>query len=764
MPKKKGKSPVAEDSERAHGSITPPSAINPTFPNHANSTMPSTSAKAKAKASQLPQASLASGASSSLIICRNKISANQIQLRRHWRYISCFHGPWLQMPIEILEAIANVNYNTPRPRPIDAAVFFDLVKVRRLVDEASNLAVRAASDIASPTLTNVNGGIPSNLNYSLTMGTPSHGAKLSRERKFRMREQASQKLSRAYRLDEIACSVATMQGASPLEDVGALVLQRNPQDPDAKYVHFFHEKIPSRHLVESTTLQPLLEIIAEHPGEPEILRTQATVRCFKADFNGAINDLTHALSITQSRNPSHKSSFNEHLPVQDPSRNRRRHQDIILSEQDQPSSLDGQLYFQRASANLTMACHHVMDSFDPVSFTDPAEADAYFRGEGGSRPAGPLDDKLLKIQADSRRLAKNCAKRALKDYMSFLSQFEYTPNLPPKVAKDFNERVSLAIHNMRNHRLSDPGTPPEPHTVYNLTELFAPVPPSDLPPYPSQDVAKQGVTLEGLGSSTGESITYHPLLTDALHSLLLCHSVVQTSAKELQRHAYMVARLVRLTDGYPVFQASRSPARTDWIEVIRRADNWLQLSAPWENLCAPAPLSLYDNYPAFKPAANGKAASAAASLLNGSPSPSVPVGDADDRRKDRIRQQAIIEALNDERVFDEATFRASIDAREKRAEADTLEMPSGADDAGPSAVTGDQDNQPMRRWSPEDGREHPIMTERAEAIAQWVVEAPHVTGLTRRKKRLKKTNGAASKVEEAEEAVGRLDIDNAEKA
>ena len=60
-----------------------------------------------------------------------------------------------------------------------------------------------------------------------------------------MREQAIQKLSKAYHLDEIACSVATMQSASPLEDVASLLLQRNPQDPDGKYVHFFHEKIPS---------------------------------------------------------------------------------------------------------------------------------------------------------------------------------------------------------------------------------------------------------------------------------------------------------------------------------------------------------------------------------------------------------------------------------------------------------------------------------------------------------------------------------------
>ena len=51
------------------------------------------------------------------------------------------------------------NYNTPRPRPIDPAVFFDLVKIRRLVDDATDLAVRATSGVASSAMFN---GTPQN--------------------------------------------------------------------------------------------------------------------------------------------------------------------------------------------------------------------------------------------------------------------------------------------------------------------------------------------------------------------------------------------------------------------------------------------------------------------------------------------------------------------------------------------------------------------------------------------------------------------------
>ena len=57
-----------------------------------------------------------------------------------------------------------------------------------------------------------------------------------------MRDMAAQRLAAAYRCDEIATSVATMQSASSLDDVAAHVLRRNAQDLDALYVHFFHEK------------------------------------------------------------------------------------------------------------------------------------------------------------------------------------------------------------------------------------------------------------------------------------------------------------------------------------------------------------------------------------------------------------------------------------------------------------------------------------------------------------------------------------------
>ncbi|KAL6902702.1 hypothetical protein GGI43DRAFT_382881 [Trichoderma evansii] len=807
MAKKKVKQAVGEEDG---GIGSQPSAPIPAT--HQAAPSPSPSSRQKSGTADAAQ-------STGLAICRNK----------HWRYISSYHGPWLQMPYEILETIANINYNTPLPRPLDAASFFDLVKVRRLVDEATNLAVRAASDIASPTLTNVNGGFPSiSSMISHGMGAPGHSGRLSRERKFKMREQASQKLARAYRLDEIVCSVATMQGASPLEDVGNLVLQRNSRDPDAKYVHFFHEKIPSRKMAESTSLEPLTEIVGDRPGEPEVLRTRATVKVFQNDLEGAVSDLTHALSISLFIHKSHQPK-QEDTQVVDSQRTaaRRRPHDVILPEKDQPSSLEAQLYFQRASVYLTLASDNAVSSMPTSSQANgkPAITNSG-DGEAGAEISDP-GQEISQKQSESRKMAKTFAKRAIKDYMSFLSNLHYSPNLPAKIAKEFNDRVSMVMHGIRSSRAIDTGSLTTSHTVYSLPDLFRSVPPTDIPPYPPQDLMKQSVQ-QPLDEAACEWVTYHPLLSDALHSLLLAHCLAQTSTKELQRHAYMVARLVRLSDGYPLFQANRSSARADWTELVHCAGNWLQLSSSWDNLCQPAPLPSYLEDPCkhhcLKHGSSHKttpqsersiAASAAAALVGGGTFDAADAAaEEEQRRKDLIREQAIADTLDDERVTDEASFRAAVKARERRAQqnealfsdkssngaAATIKPGPGLSMNGSNGTNGmngtydtshakstkitngingsngsdsarngyraikETDLEPLtsQRWSAEDGKEYTLTTERANAIARWVQEAPVVTGMTKRKKRTKKTDGSANghstKVNEAEKSIERLEI------
>ncbi|KAI9644728.1 hypothetical protein NHQ30_006754 [Ciborinia camelliae] len=731
----------------------------------------STTSMPKSKDTKSPQ----QPSTSALIICRNK----------HWRYISSFHGPWLQLPPEVLEALANNNYALPRPRPIDPAVFFDIFKIRQLVDDATNIAVRAASGVTSSSLTNslnAGNGLLGNGGTALGLGIGGGGgnAKLSKERKHRMREQATQKLSKAYHLDEIACSVATMQSASTLEDVAQLVLQRNPNDSDAKYVHFFHEKIPSRQLAECTSLQPLDEVIADRPSEGEILRTRAVTKIFKEDFVGAAQDLTSALQVCRYYQNQHKAGRQQIQLANGAADGSQRHNggrwrdEFKLDEEDHPSSLETQLLFHRAGVYLTIACQHVDAALPPDSSPLNSWQDVEKAMESPwSSPKGettngkangvngttdqapemnPAEREAHMNRLEARKVVKTNAKRALRDYVAYLSHLDYTPGLPAEITEEFVRKVNLAAngykisrpppskqskkgldlesnaslsngqlsdalvphpgHNGRSRPQSSTSRPPDvpslpPPKVHQISSLFSATPPADLPPYPETAttlttkqqlrVSQSEATQHILASADcHEALTYHPLLTDALHSLLLCHCLVQTSARELQRHAHMVARLARVCDGYPIFQAARSPSRADWIEVIRRNDNWISLAASWETLCAPAPL------PGQAPSSQQKETAA--------------------QKKERLKQQAIMEALEDDRVHDEASFHAAVAARQRRQEeearkAEGREMP--------------------KRWAQEDGKEYPISTDRAHAIVRWIREAPlggDGTGLKKKKR------------------------------
>ena len=655
----------------------------------------------------------------------------------------------------MLDSLAYSNYVAPRPRPIDPAVFFDLVKIRRLVEEATTLAVRAANGTTSSSLgahLNGGGGILGGGGNVLGLGLGGGGptTKLSKERKHRMRELATQKLSEAYNMDEIAASVATMQSASTLEDVAKLVLQRNPKDSDAKYVHFFHEKIPSRMLAQSTSLTPLTEVIQDRPADGAPLRTRAITRIFKDDFTGAAKDLTEALAVCRFNAAQHRAGQGQGAlattsrPAERHNGNNTSHQyEAKIDEENKPASLEPQLLFHRANVYLTLACQHIhtgLDGYDPTKENDQNSSDG-------------VETEAAKLRAGARKLVKTYAKRSLRDYLMFLSNFDYSPGLPYAFTEDFFWKVNAAANgktrpralpnnrllemsgnsNLSNGALSDVvaettinddgpssdnsiAAQSRPHyslptpEVHQVSALFSSTPPANLPPYPmtSQELvpayknssAKSFLT----DAARHEAVTYHPLLTDALHSLLLCHSLIQTSPKEHLRHAHMAARLARVCDGYPIFLAARSPSRADWIEVIRRANNWIGLQQSWETLCAPAPLPGH--------------------------SKSVKK-ETEQEMKERCRQEAIMEALADERVHDEASFQAAVAARERLAE-DQRNEELNHDGAGP------------KRWAQSDGKEYPISTERADAVSRWVREAPRGVDGAKKPKRNGKKNGAGN--------------------
>ncbi|GME43420.1 hypothetical protein GTA08_BOTSDO04543 [Neofusicoccum parvum] len=716
-----------------------------------------------AKTKPPPRAGLQPAAGSSpppapaLIICRNK----------HWRYISSFHGPWLQLPPEILESLANSNFQAPRPHPVDPAVFYDLVKIRKAVDEATNLAVRAASGLTSAALSSqanaANGILGSAAQLGLGYVGGGQNTKLSRERKYRMRELATQKLSHAYHLDEIAASVATMQSASTLEDVAQFVLQRTAADSDAKYVHFFHEKIPSRMMAEYTPLDPLNDIICERPNDSSPLRTRALAKLFKEDYTGAARDLTDGLAIARYIQQQHRVG-NDQLVLARTAReeaearraNPREWRDQPVKEEDQPSSLETQLLFHRAGTYFTLACQHVHEALDGLKdFEAQRNMQKDCLEPGIELPSlSPEDKEANRRRLENRKLVKTYAKRALRDYIAFLSHFDYTPGLNPAVAEDFLRKVNDVANGAKNSKSSyreriqeltdsspevngqtsdalipcqrdnESSSPSNsswslpPPEIHQVSALFSSTPPPNLPPYPppqshpARPPNNGNPTLSAFADSQ-EAVTYHPLLPDALHSLLLCHALAQTPPTELRRHACNAARVARVCDGYPVFLAARSPARADWIDVLRRAGaGWLDLGAPWDQLCRPAPL----------PSSCGQEGGGGGAA------------ESDRRRGERRRQEAVLDALADERVVDEKSFKQAVRARE-RGNGDAAVAGEGPGGGVPQQKANGNAKKEPRRWAQEDGREYPVCTERAEAVARWVREAPRGGGEKKRKGR-----------------------------
>ncbi|KAL8712228.1 MAG: hypothetical protein Q9220_003379 [cf. Caloplaca sp. 1 TL-2023] len=645
---------------------------------------------------------------------------------------------------EVLESLAYSNHALPKPRPIDSAVFFDLVKIRRAIEDAADLAVRAASGITSSSLRSLTQAQDGRYGGRGAAPGPSFGgAKLSRERKHKMRQLASQKLSAAYHLDEIATSVATMQSASTLEEVAKIVLQQTTNDTDANYVHFFHEKIPSRMFAEYTSFQPLDAAIRDRPADGPLLRTRAFAKVLKNDFSGAIEDLTKALATSHCLSIQHHTKMEQKKDSNAQARTEacsdgfaEKDDNSKIHENEQPSSLKAQLLFHRAGAYLALACQNIASSLDVPQNCDPHDDSTHAGSTNGSSEI-PLQDQCKPSCVEARKAVKSYAKRALRDYLSFLILFEYASSPPIDghglalrsiEAASRSENLASKLNDVHlespTDAASDRSAPCEAlvscagenahqqpegelnrHSsqlplakVFSLAELFAPSPPPDLPPYPVQSTqlstALQRQTTgynadaaqsDNCSFGTEEGLTYHPLLTEALHSLLLCHALVQTPMKEHLRHAHMVARLTRLCDGYPIFATAKASSCVDWSDIIARTDNWIGLEQSWEDLCAP----VFQNGQRTTPARE----------------------QTQEQIQAQRREQAFEDALTDERVCDEATFHAALAAREQKAKGSNLQVSN----ISPASFA---------QWPDTDGDEGYPGSERAVAIARWVKEAP----------------------------------------
>lgn len=420
-----------------------------------------------------------------------------------------------------------MNFNCPRPQLTHPSVYFDLVEIKKLVDEAAETALNGAT-----------GRGPSHRSSVTVFGEP-----LSEARILKMQEQAIQKLSRAYKIDEIATAACIGEPSPSLKTVASEVLKVQPDNLDARYVHFFHETIDLSTLANSCAVEPLNYIITKSPRDPALWRTRAFAKAVKMDIVGAIEDITKALPMLGCQGSQHQAASGP----SGPSQNTTAYGNSTLQEDGRPSGLASQLYFYRASYNVSLACQYLADSLP---------ADSKRQENADHEPQ--LEEK--------RKHVKTYAKTAIRDFLMFFSFFTYSP----KQYHQYDSQPGSSADTTSNSPDSAAFSILDP--LYPISELFDAAPPSDLPPTGNGKIA--------------EILTSHPLLLESLHRFLISHALAQTSTKELSRHAEMVARLTRVDKGSPISPRVRPAAYTEWIEILNLTNNWIKLAQPWEELCA----------------------------------------------------------------------------------------------------------------------------------------------------------------------------------
>ncbi|KAG7451836.1 uncharacterized protein BT62DRAFT_940797 [Guyanagaster necrorhizus] len=594
-----------------------------------------------------------------------------ISRNKHWRYISSYHGPWLQLPIELLESLLVLNLDpatlsatepripsipptpnsntnrirdrsfrdlndfsppdSPRaslaslplpppipppqpgkatPPPIDPGVFRNVTSIRRLIDEAAELSVRASSGLSAAELGSMRGGSVGlggspwaaaqtlGINPLGNVGGTGRNVAMSAMRIHRLRALAVQKLAQAYKADEIASSVMVMQGGSVFDDVAERVLKVDPNDADAKYVHFFHEKIPSRQLAESTTTEVLDELIRAQPQRLEFYRTRGIVRCFRDEYPEATRDFTYALKESraawkakvghtdrggpsESRTKSSKKrksgsgKTNGQAPpsgtstidsaVEGPDGEPLLIHPSVLP--DAPDPIEPQLLFLRGAAYLQHAIYLIegavlqLEGIRKAPSIDGAELRLCYleNGKYGGVEIGHPDGPLGKMGGAKVRAYRDALgegrfkdqvtallKKSIRDHDKFLAHFDTLES--SNSVFDSGEDVAKQVE-----------------YAFLLSESIRPGNHSNgsAPAFPLSDAPAMFTT-------------YHPLLVESHFSVLICQLMLADFSGLLKRFIHTAA-LVDGLEGYPVFLPPRSMAQAEFIEVLER------LAGGWKN-------------------------------------------------------------------------------------------------------------------------------------------------------------------------------------
>ncbi|KAI0830859.1 hypothetical protein BC628DRAFT_1355945 [Trametes gibbosa] len=496
------------------------------------------------------------------------------------------------------------------PPPIDPGVFRSVTHIRRLIDEASELSVRASSGLSAAALGSMRAGPGMNGSAWATaqslglspLGDGGNGRNvaMSAMRVHRLRALAVQKLAAAYKTDEIASSVMVMQGGSVFEDIAERVLKIDPSDVDARYVHFFHEKIPSRQLAESTSTSLLDELIAQNPHRLEFLRTRGIVHCFRDEYALAARDFTHALKEARTIRKARTVHINANLGDKQRSKGAKKKkgkagssnsngqappagtsvsegrtdgvafegESVMLHPSvlpDAPEPIETQCLFLRAAAYLQHAVFLIeeaifkLEGIHKMGSVDGAEMRLCYleNGEYGGVEVGNPDGPLGKSDGVKMRAYRTAltepafrehiltlVKKSMRDHRQFLAHFDTLESAPGYADVDIAQRTEYAFLLSESLR---PGSQSPPPPVPDTPPMFT---------------------------------TYHPLLVESHFSILIGFLMLGDFPGLLPAFS-RTAALVDGLEGYPVFLPPRSMAQAEFVEVLERlAGGWRHGTQP----------------------------------------------------------------------------------------------------------------------------------------------------------------------------------------
>lgn len=415
----------------------------------------------------------------------------------------------------------------------------------------------------------------------------------------------------------------------------------DPNDIDARYVHFFHERIPSRYspqrliqtlrlitksrrqLAESTNTTLLDSLIAAEPHRLEFFRTRGIVHCFRDEFGMAVKDFTHVLREARAQRKARMMHRNSGLPSEQRGKGKKKKTKVRQNGQapadgtstpgadgptidgpdgeplllhpsvlpDAPDPVEPQCLFLRGAAYLQHAVYLVEQAIlqleDIKKELTPegaelrlcyVEAGKYGGVEIGN-PDGPLGSKDgVKLRA----------------YREVLANDEFREQVTTLVKKSMRDHERFLAHfDTLEGPPIDPADdvdwPTKAEHAFLLSQSYRPGSTTQPPP-PLHPDAPASFT------------TYHPLLVES-HFSILIGQIMLGDFPALLPTFYRSATIVDGLEGYPVFLPPRSMAQAEFMEILERLAGGWRTGVQPHSLSRPATLAIE----LYSRSANGKA-------------------------------------------------------------------------------------------------------------------------------------------------------------